>query len=53
MNGALARSVDETDVALLDAVHANPRASFELLGETLGITAVTAARQWRRLTESG
>lgn len=53
MNEAISRPVDEADVALLDAVHANPRASFELLGETLGITAVTAARRWRRLTESG
>jgi DNA-binding Lrp family transcriptional regulator len=53
MSNPPARPVDEADIALLDAVHANPRASFELLGRALGITAVTAARRWRRLTESG
>ncbi|WP_067677011.1 Lrp/AsnC family transcriptional regulator [Nocardia miyunensis] len=47
------RAFDETDIELLDALHANPRASFERLGPVLGISAVTAARRWQRLTESG
>ncbi|GAB3208280.1 Lrp/AsnC family transcriptional regulator [Nocardia tengchongensis] len=45
--------VDEVDVMLLDALHTNPRASFERLGPALGISAVTAARRWQRLSESG
>lgn len=47
------RWVDEDDIALLDALHVNPRASFEQLGSTLGLSAVTVARRWRRLTEAG
>ena len=49
----LSRAFDETDIQLLDALHANPRASFERLGPALGISAVTAARRWQRLAESG
>nr|WP_158693799.1 Lrp/AsnC family transcriptional regulator [Streptantibioticus cattleyicolor] len=45
--------VDEVDVALLDALHVNPRVSFERLGAALGITPGTAARRWRRLVASG
>lgn len=45
--------VDELDVALLDALHANPRASFERLGPAVGISPVTAARRWQRLADSG
>jgi DNA-binding Lrp family transcriptional regulator len=47
------RGLDEGDVALVDAIHVNPRASFDQLGEALGISAVTAARRWRRLVSSG
>ena len=47
------RGVDEADVVLLDALHANPRLSFERLGPVLGISPVTAARRWQRLSESG
>jgi DNA-binding Lrp family transcriptional regulator len=45
--------VDEVDLALLDALHVNPRASFERLGSALGISAVTAARRWHRLASTG
>jgi DNA-binding Lrp family transcriptional regulator len=45
--------VDELDVALLDALHLNPLASFEELGAVLEISPVTAARRWRRLVSSG
>ncbi len=47
------RGVDEVDVMLLDALHANPRVSFEKLGPILGISPATAARRWQRLAESG
>ena len=47
------REVDETDVALLDALHVNPRASFEQVAATLGISAVTLARRWQRLVDTG
>ena len=43
------RDVDELDMALLDAMHVSPRASFEQLGAVLGISPVTAARRWQRL----
>ncbi len=45
--------VDEVDLALLDALHVNPRASFERLASALGISAVTAARRWQRLASTG
>ncbi|MFI1914089.1 Lrp/AsnC family transcriptional regulator [Nocardia sp. NPDC020380] len=45
--------VDEVDVMLLDALHANPRVSFEKLGPVLGISPATVARRWQRLSESG
>ncbi|HEX4250981.1 MAG TPA: Lrp/AsnC family transcriptional regulator [Pseudonocardia sp.] len=49
---ASATGIDELDVALLDALHVNPRASFQQLGTALGVSAVTAARRWRRLAGS-
>jgi DNA-binding Lrp family transcriptional regulator len=45
--------VDELDVALLDALHLNPLASFEELGTVLEVSSVTAARRWRRLVSTG
>ena len=45
--------VDELDIALLDALHLNPLASFEELGTLLDVAPVTAARRWRRLVSSG
>jgi DNA-binding Lrp family transcriptional regulator len=45
--------VDEIDVALLDALHLNPQATFEELGEVLGVSPVTVARRWRRLVSTG
>ncbi|MFE3000788.1 Lrp/AsnC family transcriptional regulator [Nocardia sp. NPDC059246] len=46
-------NLDEVDLMLLDALHANPRVSFERLGPALGVSAATAARRWQRLSESG
>ncbi|HME76892.1 MAG TPA: AsnC family transcriptional regulator [Mycobacterium sp.] len=45
--------VDELDIALLDALHLNPLASFEELGTVLDVSPVTAARRWRRLVATG
>jgi DNA-binding Lrp family transcriptional regulator len=45
--------VDELDIALLDALHLNPLASFEELGSVLEVAPVTAARRWRRLVSTG
>jgi DNA-binding Lrp family transcriptional regulator len=45
--------VDELDIALLDALHLNPLASFEELGAVLDVSPVTAARRWRRLVSTG
>jgi len=45
--------VDESDIALLDALHLNPQVSFEELGRVLDISPVTAARRWRRLVSTG
>ena len=45
--------VDELDIALLDALHLNPLASFEELGAVLDVSPVTAARRWRRLESTG
>jgi DNA-binding Lrp family transcriptional regulator len=41
------------DLALLDALHLNPLASFEELGAVLEVSPVTAARRWHRLVSSG
>jgi DNA-binding Lrp family transcriptional regulator len=45
--------VDELDIALLDALHLNPLASFEELGTVLEVSPVTAGRRWRRLVSTG
>jgi DNA-binding Lrp family transcriptional regulator len=49
----VADGVDELDVAILDALHINPQVRFEELGKTLEVSAVTAARRWRRLVSTG
>ena len=45
--------VDELDIALLDALHLNPLATFEELGTLLDVAPVTAGRRWRRLVSTG
>jgi DNA-binding Lrp family transcriptional regulator len=45
--------LDELDLALLDGLHVNPRASFDELGRVLGVSGPTVARRWRRLTDAG
>jgi DNA-binding Lrp family transcriptional regulator len=46
-------SVDEVDLALVNALQIAPRASWQTLGDVLGIDAVTAARRWTRLSGAG
>lgn len=44
---------DEVDVSILDAMHVNPRVSFEKLGPALGLSPATVSRRWQRLAASG
>jgi DNA-binding Lrp family transcriptional regulator len=45
--------LSETDLALVDAVQVNPRATWATIGGTLNVSAVTAARRWKALCASG
>jgi DNA-binding Lrp family transcriptional regulator len=46
-------AVDELDLALVNAMQLRPRAPWSLLGQALGISPVTAARRWNRLSRAG
>ncbi|GLY70378.1 Lrp/AsnC family transcriptional regulator [Amycolatopsis taiwanensis] len=46
-------SVDELDLALINALQVSPRAPWSALGRALGVDAATVARRWRRLHDSG
>lgn len=41
------------DQALIGALQVSPRASWSDVGEALGISGVTAARRWRRISSDG
>jgi DNA-binding Lrp family transcriptional regulator len=45
--------LSETDLTLVNALQVDPRAPWSLVGRTLGIGAVTAARRWQHLTSGG
>ncbi|MYU26183.1 AsnC family transcriptional regulator [Streptomyces sp. SID8352] len=45
--------LDETDLALVDALQVSPRASWAKLSEVLGVAPVTLARRWQRLVDTG
>jgi DNA-binding Lrp family transcriptional regulator len=45
--------LDEADLAFLDALQVNPRASWTLVGGVLEVDPVTAARRWARLCQDG
>ncbi|MFJ8334841.1 Lrp/AsnC family transcriptional regulator [Streptomyces sp. NPDC094437] len=47
------RPLDELDRALVQALQIHPRAPWTLVGEVLGVNAVTAARRWQRLERAG
>ncbi|WP_031467158.1 Lrp/AsnC family transcriptional regulator [Sciscionella sediminilitoris] len=46
-------SVDEVDLALINAVQVRPRASWSTLGRALELDPATAARRWERLHAAG
>ena len=46
-------SVSEGDIALVHALEVNPRATWSLLGEVLGVTPMTVARRWAKLFDQG
>ncbi|MEU7003849.1 AsnC family transcriptional regulator [Nonomuraea sp. NPDC046570] len=45
--------MDETDLALVDALQINPRVSWTKLGRVLGVAPITLARRWQRLEDAG
>ncbi|MDA3627545.1 Lrp/AsnC family transcriptional regulator [Saccharopolyspora sp. WRP15-2] len=45
--------LDEVDLALVDALQINPRASWTALAEVLELAPITLARRWQRLTDAG
>lgn len=45
--------LSDGDQALICALQVSPRASWSDVGEALGISGVTAARRWRRLSDDG
>jgi DNA-binding Lrp family transcriptional regulator len=45
--------LDEMDYSLVHALQIAPRASWKLIGDVLGVSPVTAARRWDRLTARG
>ncbi|SDY27613.1 DNA-binding transcriptional regulator, Lrp family [Modestobacter sp. DSM 44400] len=45
--------LSDDDRALIGALQISPRASWSDVGEALGISGVTAARRWRRITSDG
>jgi Lrp/AsnC family leucine-responsive transcriptional regulator len=45
--------LDDTDIAILEALQANARTSMTELGERLGVAASTCQRRLARLEESG
>ncbi|GAA2264686.1 AsnC family transcriptional regulator [Streptomyces ruber] len=48
-----ADELDETDLAIAHALQIAPRASWTAVGEVLGLSAVTAARRWGRISQRG
>ncbi|WP_211359835.1 Lrp/AsnC family transcriptional regulator [Actinocorallia herbida] len=46
-------SVDEIDLALINALQVTPRADWSALGRALGVDPSTAARRWDRLHRAG
>ncbi|GIG24643.1 Lrp/AsnC family transcriptional regulator [Cellulomonas denverensis] len=46
-------TIDDLDLRLIDALQSRPRASWTSLASVLGSSAVTLARRWERLRETG
>lgn len=45
--------ISETDLALIEALQAAPRAAWSEIGKALDLDATTAARRWERLRAAG
>ncbi|HEY3562147.1 MAG TPA: Lrp/AsnC family transcriptional regulator [Kribbella sp.] len=45
--------LDEADLALVDALQLNPRASWASLADALELAPITLARRWQRLVDDG
>ncbi|MEC3974820.1 Lrp/AsnC family transcriptional regulator [Amycolatopsis sp. H20-H5] len=45
--------LSENDLKLVEALQVSPRAPWSVVGQTLGVGAVTAARHWETLVERG
>lgn len=45
--------LDETDLALVDALQVNPRASWTSLAAVLDLAPISLARRWQQLTDTG
>ncbi|MGM0724282.1 MAG: AsnC family transcriptional regulator [Actinomycetota bacterium] len=45
--------LDETDLALVDALQVNPRMSWSSLAPVLDLAPITLARRWQRLVDAG
>jgi DNA-binding Lrp family transcriptional regulator len=43
----------ERDLLIVDALQVNPRASWAVVGGTLGISPLTVARRWSRMADAG
>jgi DNA-binding Lrp family transcriptional regulator len=46
-------TLSEQDLELVDALQLNPRATWDQVGSAVGLSAVSAARRWRQLADSG
>ncbi|MEV4250780.1 AsnC family transcriptional regulator [Streptosporangium canum] len=52
-NDSEPRLLDEIDLALVDALQINPRASWTKLAQVLGLAPITLARRWQQLQDAG
>jgi DNA-binding Lrp family transcriptional regulator len=50
---APAETLDELDLAIINALQIHPRAPWSLVGEVLEVDPVTASRRWRRMQTAG
>jgi DNA-binding Lrp family transcriptional regulator len=50
---ASTETLDELDLAIVNALQIHPRAPWSLVGEVLEIDPVTASRRWRRMQSAG
>ncbi|MCF2129588.1 Lrp/AsnC family transcriptional regulator [Strepomyces sp. STD 3.1] len=52
-SGGQPEALGELDLALIEALQLQPRASWARIGSVIGVDATTAARRWRRLNAEG